>query len=108
MAVVGAMRNAGEEGYDGPRNLTDAVRTVVDPRLAGEGLLVVMDGAILPADDVTKTHSTALDTFQALNHGPLAHIDRDELVIDRRRTRRRTLQPVPTQAAEPVVLLTAV
>ena len=108
VAVVGAMRNAGEEGYDGPRNLTDAVRTVVDPRLAGEGLLVVMDGAVLPADDVTKTHSTALDTFRALNHGPLARIEGDELVIDRRRTSRRSLQPVPAQAAEPVVLLTAV
>ncbi len=108
VVVVGAMRNAGEQGYDGPRNLTDAVRTVVDPRLAGEGLLVVMDGVVLPADDVTKTHSTALDTFRALNDGPLAHVDGDELVIDRRRTDRRTLQPVPVQAAEPVVLLTAV
>ena len=37
VVVVGAMRNAGDAGYDGPRNLTDAVRVAADPRLIGAG-----------------------------------------------------------------------
>ncbi len=108
VAVVGAMRNAGEPDYDGPRNLSDAVRTVTDRRLAGEGVLVVMAGAILPAADVTKTHSTGLDTFAALNEGPLGRIEGEGVVVLRHRRERRTLPAVPAEAAEPVALLTAV
>ncbi len=108
VAVVGAMRNAADADYDGPRNMTDAVRVAADPGMAGQGVVVVMAGHILAADDVTKTDSQALDTFRALNDGPLGHIDGNEVVIERRRTVRRTLEPVPQRAAEPVTLLTAV
>ncbi len=108
VVVVGAMRNAGDPDYDGPRNLTDAVRVAADPRLVGTGVVVVMAGTILPADDVTKSHSTAIETFAALNHGPLGHVVGDAVVLDRPRTGRRTLDRVPEAAVEPVVLLTAV
>jgi L-asparaginase len=108
VVVVGAMRNAGEPDDDGPRNLTDAVRVATEPRLAGEGVMVVMAGVILPAADVTKTHSQALDAFAALNAGPLGRVEGDALVLERRRASRPTLQPRPEVAAEPVVLLTAV
>ena len=63
---------------------------------------------ILAAADATKTDSQALDTFRALNDGPLGHIRGDEVVIERERAVRRTLEPVPERAAEPVALLTAV
>jgi len=108
IVVVGAMRNAGDPDYDGPRNVTDAVRVAADPRMRGEGVVVVMAGQILPADDVTKTNSQALDTFQALNAGALGHVDADSVVLERRRGRRATLTTVPDGAAEPVALLTAV
>ncbi|MEA2025856.1 MAG: asparaginase domain-containing protein, partial [Chloroflexota bacterium] len=42
VAVVGAMRNAGDPDYDGPRNITDAVRVAADPDMAGQGVVVVM------------------------------------------------------------------
>lgn len=108
VVVVGAMRNAGEPDYDGPQNLTDAVRVAADPRLVGAGVMVVMAGLILPADDVTKTHSVALDTFQALNRGALGRVEGGEVVLEGERHHRRTLDPVPETAAEPVALLTAV
>jgi L-asparaginase len=108
VVVVGAMRNAGDADYDGPHNVTDAVRVAADPRMRGEGVVVVMAGQILPADDVTKTNSHALDTFQALNTGRLGHIDADTVVLERGRGRRGTLATRPDRAAEPVALLTAV
>lgn len=108
VVVVGAMRNAGDADYDGPRNVTDAVRVAADPRMRGEGVVVVMAGQIMPADDVTKTNSQALDTFQALNVGALGHIGADTVVLERQRGRRGTLATRPDRAAEPVALLTAV
>jgi L-asparaginase len=108
VVVVGAMRNAGEPDFDGPRNLADAVRIAIDPRFRGEGVLVMMGGSILPADDAVKTHSQALDSFAAPNHGRLGWVDGVEVVVERRRAPRRRLRPAPRAAAEPVALLTAV
>jgi len=108
VVVVGAMRNPSQPDDDGPGNLTDAVRVAADPRLAGEGVVVVMAGSILPAADVTKTHSQSLDAFAALNVGRLGHVDGAAVVLERRRRVRRTLQPLPPAAAEPVALLMAV
>ncbi len=108
VVVVGAMRNAGEAGFDGARNLADAVRTAADPRLRGQGVLVVMDGLVLPADDATKVHSRALDAFQAPNDGPLGRIEGGRLALERMRGRRRRIATRPRRAAEPIVLLTAV
>jgi len=108
VVVVGAMRNASQPDYEGPANMTDAVRVAADPRMRGQGVTVVMAGCILPADDVTKTHSQALDTFQALNDGPLGFVRDGEVVLEQERHDRRTLVQWPKAAAEPVALLTAV
>ena len=108
VVVVGAMRNASEPDYEGPANLTDAVRVAADPLMRGQGVVVVMDGRILPADDVTKTNSQAIDTFQALNDGPLGHVRGGEVVFEHERGGRRMLVVWPPAAVEPVALLTAV
>jgi L-asparaginase len=108
VAVVGAMRNAGDPDYEGPANLTAAVRVAADPRLRGQGVVVVMDGRILPADDVTKTNSQAIDTFQALNDGPLGEVRDGEVVLRAERQDRKMLASWPASAAEPVALLTTV
>ncbi len=108
VVVVGAMRNAGDPDYEGPDNIRAAVRVAADPRLQDAGALVVMGGHILPADDATKTHSQAIDTFQALNRGPLGAVRDGEVVLERARGPRRTLSSIPPTAAEPVALLTTV
>ena len=73
VVVTGAMRSASQPGYDGPANLRDAVRVAASPDAAAAdiGGVVVLDGTIEPADDVTKTHASAFDTFRSLNRGPL-------------------------------------
>jgi L-asparaginase len=108
VVVVGAMRNAGQPDYDGPRNLSDAVRVAADPRLRDQGVVVVMDGLILPADDVTKTNSQALDTFQALNDGALGSVADGRIVMTRERGTRRTLPRTPDFVDPKVALITAV
>ena len=60
VVVVGAMRSASQEGYDGPANLRQAIVAAADPALASQGVVVAMAGEIHAADDVRKTHTHAL------------------------------------------------
>ncbi len=106
VAVVGAMRNAAVDGYDGPANLRAAVRVAASPLLREQGVLVVMDGRILPADDATKLHTHAYGTFAALNAGPLGVVDETGITLSGRRARRRQLKGVPEAAVEPIFLVT--
>jgi L-asparaginase len=108
IVVVGAMRSAGDADSDGARNLADAVRAAGDPRMRGQGVAVVLAGMVLPADDAVKTHSQAVDAFQAPNVGPLGRIVGGRLELTGRRGARRRLAATPARAAEPVILLTAV
>jgi L-asparaginase len=105
VVVTGAMRSASEVGYEGPANLADAVACAASPGLVGQGCLVVLSGAIHAADDVVKTHASAMTTFQSPNLGALGHVDRGRVVVGRLRSGRRHVDA--TLAAEPVFLITA-
>ncbi len=107
LVIVGAMRSAGDPGYEGPANLRDAVLAAASPALAGQGTVVVMGGAIMAADDVVKTDTDAYDTFRALDLGPLGHVRHGRVTIRRTRLGRRLLPVIPAAAAEPVPLITA-
>ncbi len=102
VVVTGAMRSASDSGYDGPANLRHSVMVALDPRFRGEGVVTCLNGAVHAADDVTKTHATALDTFQSLNDGPLASITESGIEALRRRGPRRR---VATATAAPNVRL---
>ncbi len=107
VVVTGAMRSASQPGYEGPRNLTDAVRLAASPAAeAGDlGVVVVLAGSIDAADDVSKTHASAFDTFRSLNRGSLGTVDAGGVTLRQRRGPRRHV--TADRAAERVFLVTA-
>ena len=54
VVVVGSMRSPGTLGYDGAANLLEAFRVAAEPASRGRGVLVVLDGEINSAREVTK------------------------------------------------------
>ena len=92
VAIVGAMRNSSELGWDGPANLRAAVRVVLEGKPALQGVLVVMNEQILSASEATKTHTESLNTFQSLNFGPLGIVDKDRILWMRQIVRRQTFR----------------
>ena len=105
IVVTGAMRAASLPDYDGPANLRRAVRAAASPALRDAGVVVVLEGSIEPADDVTKTHTSSFDTFRSLNAGPIGRVDDDGVVVSRPRGPRRLV--TASRAAERVHLVTA-
>ncbi|CAN5579692.1 asparaginase [soil metagenome] len=106
LILTGAMRNAAEPDYDGPRNLTDAVRCAAAPGLRGQGTVVVLGGRIIGADQVQKTHATTLDTFRSRDGHSLGAVEGTAVHLRARREGRPRLPLVPNVAVENVHLLT--
>ncbi len=75
VVITGAMRNASDPGFDGPRSLTSAVRVAMHDGARGLGTLLVLNEEIHAARYVTKTHTTALDTFVSRDAGRVGIID---------------------------------
>lgn len=71
VVVVGAMRPATAISADGPMNLLEAVTLAASPLAQNRGAMVVLNDRIASAFYVTKTNSTALDTFRASEQGYL-------------------------------------
>lgn len=89
VVVTGAMRAPHEADYDGPANLRDAVAVAAAPSAREVGVVVTLAGMIEPADDVSKTHATALNTFKSPNVGSLGNVVDGRVRIDRGRGVRR-------------------
>jgi L-asparaginase len=105
LVVTGAMRAADQAGFDGPANLRDAVAVAADAAMRDSGVVVSLGGTIEPADDVTKLHASALDTFASPNGGSLGRVGPGGVTVLRRRTGRRHV--ATARGAERVHLVTA-
>ena len=100
VVVTGAMRASHEQGYDGPANLRRAVAAAASPLLQDTGVVVALAGSIEAADDVTKMHTSAFDTFQSPNRGSLGTVGEDGSVeVMAPRAPRRRLSPAPARGA---------
>lgn len=97
VVMVGAQRAPTMWDTDGPRNMLDAVRVAVSEEAVGMGTMVVMNGQINAAREVTKTNTLAVETFQTLDYGLLGVADLDAVRFYRAPTRRQTI-PLPADA----------
>ena len=89
VVLVGAQRPASDPDADGPRNLVDAIRVAVSPEATGKGVVVVMNGQINAARDVTKTNTSQVDV-------PEPGVWRTR----RRRRRSRSVLPIAVTSSD--------
>ena len=69
VVLTGSMRPSSALSADGPLNIFNAVAVAADPKAAGRGVLVAMNDQIHAAHDITKTQTTAVETFMSPYHG---------------------------------------
>jgi L-asparaginase len=105
VVVTGAMLTSDAPGFDGPENVRNAVRVAADAQMRDTGVVVCLAGTIEPADDVQKSHTTALDTFKSPNRGSLGRVGDAGVEVHRPRDHRRHV--AADRAAERVYLITA-
>jgi len=91
VVVVGAQRAASYFDSDGPRNLLNAVRVAISPEATDKGTLVVMNGQINAAREVTKTNTIEVETFRTLEFGALGVADLGAVRFYRAPLRRQTI-----------------
>jgi len=65
VVMVGSMRPSTAVSADGPLNLFNAIGIAVDPNARGRGVMVVMNDWIHGAHSLTKTSTTAIQTFMS-------------------------------------------
>ncbi len=78
---------------DGPRNLIDAIRAAAAEETRGLGPMVCFNGELHGAREVTKVHTSAVETFQSYHHGALGIVDGDRVIVYRRPNIRLHLRP---------------
>ena len=97
VVLVGAMRPASYADGDGPRNVLNAVRVAVSSAARDLGTLVVLNGQINAAREVSKTHTSDVETFRSLEFGKLG--DADAEIRFYRAPQRRLTIPIEDGAA---------
>ncbi len=90
VVVVGAMRRPGTLGYDGAVNLRNAFQVAGAPASRGRGTLVVFNGDINSARDVTKTDANNLYTFESRRYGILGSAAGGRVIYYRRPEHRHS------------------
>jgi len=74
VVITGAMRTSSDDGWDGPRNLREAVAVAASPSSAGRGTMVVFAGQVFAGCTATKRHTTDLEAFSAPHAGPIGRV----------------------------------
>ncbi|MEK3711566.1 type II asparaginase [Bacillus sp. FSL K6-1005] len=89
IVVVGSMRPSTAISADGPSNMYNAVKVAGAQEAKGKGTLVVLNDRIASARYVTKTNTTATDTFKSEEMGYIGTIA-DDIYFHNEITRKHT------------------
>ena len=91
IVMVGAMRNSGSLSADGPLNIFNAGNVAMNKEAVGKGVMVVMNDEIHAAREVTKTNTTAVDTFKSPNSGKIGTVFYGNVKFYMNPTRKHTV-----------------
>ena len=89
IVFTGAQRAADQPDTDGPRNIANAVCLAASPAAHGLGAVICFEGEFHAARDVSKTHTSRVDTFMSAEHGKLGEVNAGHVVLHRRPVLRR-------------------
>ncbi|MBD5379690.1 MAG: L-asparaginase 2 [Bacteroides sp.] len=92
VVLTGSMRPSTAMSADGPLNLYNAVVTAAASASKGKGVLIAMNGLILPAHGTMKTNTVDVQTFQAPNSGALGYIFNSQVFYNMNTLKRHTTQ----------------
>jgi len=75
VVMTGAMLKPLDAGYDGSRNLRDALLCAASKAAGGRGVLVVMNGEVHSSRWVAKTSATSVAAFESPEAGPIGAVE---------------------------------
>ena len=81
VVLTAAMRPATALSADGPANLYQAILAAASPQLKGHGILVVMNGTVIPGWQAIKTDSAALESFCTYPGGIIGRISGERMIV---------------------------
>ncbi|TAJ15496.1 type II asparaginase [Marinilabiliaceae bacterium JC017] len=90
VVLTGSMRPSTAVSAEGPLNLYNAVAVAADPNARGRGVLVVMNDNIHGAHSVTKTNTTAVETFKSPIYGVIGMVHYGQSEFFRKPFRKHT------------------
>jgi L-asparaginase len=102
IVFTGSMHPSTDAAWDGGRNLVDALAVAASSEFRNTGAVVVMNGHVHAANEVTKTHTMNTDTFRSPDFGALGTVN--TLAMDgphrTREPRARVTIPLDSNAVD--------
>jgi L-asparaginase len=101
VVLTGSMRYYSESGYDGIRNLINAVRACLLPLPPGTGACVLMTDRIFAAREAVKVNSLNVDAFESREAGIVGYVAGESVILagcplvhaPRRKLKPRDIEP---------------
>ena len=103
VVITGAMRSSNEIGSDGLYNFISAIRVASSKDASQKGVMVVFNDEIHTARNVTKKHTSNINTFQSPNHGPLGVLTTDRVQFHHHPSRQIAFRDIDEQLRVPLI-----
>ncbi len=108
VVFTGSMRSYSELGFDGLSNLVSSILVASNDKSKDKGVLVCLNDEINTASEVTKSHTLSLDTFKALEFGPIGIVESENVIYTRKGPdNRKLINPMTIENSVEIVKIYA-